>query len=116
MAKILANVFAQFQGHEPKKAFIEALGGAEIEYRTLTMKENDDFQKRTVKGFDSEGKPEFNYDEFSKIKYEKVAMGLIEPAMTVEELNALDGEAAKAIAEIEALISGTSELVDEEGN
>ena len=115
MAK-LANVFAQFQGHTEKKANIKALDGAEITYRTLTMKENDAFQKRTVKGFDSEGKPEFNFDEFSKIKYEKIALGLIEPVMTVAELEDLDGDATKVLNEIEALISGTKELVDDEGN
>ena len=112
MAK-LANVFAQFQGHEPKTATV---GDFEIKYRTLTIAESDGFQKRTVKGFDSDGKPQFNFNEISKIRYEKVSMGLIEPKITVKELEAMEADASKTIIEIEALISGTEDTTDEEGN
>ena len=111
-----ANVFAQFQGHPPKTATIKALDGAEITYRSLTMAESDAFQKRSVNGFDSEGKPDINFDELTKIRYEKIALGLIEPKMTVKDLADLDASAAKALSEIEALISGNEEVVDEEGN
>lgn len=117
MATKTANVFAQFQGHEPKKAKIEALDGAEVTYRTLTMSESDAFQKRTVKEFDADGKPTFDFDALSLIRYEKVSLGLIDPAMTVEQLQDLDATATKAIVEIEGLISGLKDedLVDEEG-
>lgn len=115
-SKQLSNVFAQFAGHEEKTAVIEALGGAEIKYRTLTMKESDAFQKKTVKGFDVEGKPTFNFDDINDIRNEKIALCMIEPSMTTKELEELSAEASKALIEIENLISGTADLVDEEGN
>ena len=115
MAKPLDNVFAQFAGHETKTATVEALG-AEIKYRTLTMKESDDFQKKTVKGFDKDGKPDFNFNAISQLRNEKISLCMIEPKMTVKELEALSAEASKALIEIEALVSGTADLTDSEGN
>ena len=99
------NIFAQFAGHEVKTATIEALDGAEIKYRTLTIKEADDFQKKMIKSFNDEGKPELNFDAMSKVRNEKIALCLIEPKMTVKELEELSAEAGKALAEIEALVS-----------
>ena len=113
--KKLAGVFAQFAGHETKTAMVEALG-AEIKYRTLTMKESDDFQKRTVKGFDKDGKPDFNFDAISQLRNEKIALCMVEPKMTIKDLEGLSSEAGKSLLEIEALISGTADLTDEEGN
>ncbi len=115
--KPLANVFAQFAGHEAKTAVIEALGGVEIKYRTLTVKEADEFQRKTVKGFDSEGKADFNFDAISQLRNEKIALCLLAPnETTVEELENLSSEASKGLLEIEALITGTADLTDEEGN
>lgn len=116
MAKVTGNIFAQFAGHEIKTATIEALGGAEIKYRTLTIKEADDFQKKLLKGFDADGKPDFNFDKMSEIRNEKIALCMIEPKMTVKELEDLSAEAGKALGEIDGLISGTTGLIDEEGN
>jgi hypothetical protein len=112
----LANVFAQFAGHEPKTAKIKALDNAEIKYRTLTMKEADDFQKKTIKGFDSDGKPQFDFDAIGDIRNEKISLCLLEPKMTIKELEALSSEASKALIEIEALVSGTVDMIDDEGN
>ena len=115
--KPLANVFAQFAGHEVKTAVIEALGGVEIKYRTLTMKEADEFQKKTVKGFDADGKADFNFDAIGQLRNEKIALCLLAPnETTVEELENLSAEAAKGLIEIEGLITGTADVTDEEGN
>tara|TARA_R110000772_G_scaffold5454_1_gene19457 strand:- start:11608 stop:11958 length:351 start_codon:yes stop_codon:yes gene_type:complete len=116
MAKTgLDNVFAQFAGHTEETAMIKALG-AEIKYRTLTMKESDDFQKKTVKGFDSDGKPDFNFDAIAQLRNEKIALCMIEPKMTVKELEQLSAGASSALIEIESLITGTAGVIDEEGN
>ena len=98
---------------EEKKAVIEALGEYEITYRDLTMKESDDFSKRLVKGYGADGKtPELDFDEASKIKYEKIALILIDPKKTVEELEGMGAKAILAINEINALIE--PELDDED--
>ena len=83
---------------------------------TLTVSEADGFQKRSIKGFDENGKPEFNFDEINDIRYEKIALCLIEPKMTVDDLRNLDASATKALIEIEAVISGmVEEPLDSEG-
>lgn len=114
--KKFATIFAQFAGHEIKTAKIKALGDQEIKYRTLTVKEADEFQKKTIKGFDSDGKPEFNFDAISQLRNEKIALCMIEPKATIEDLEGLEADGAKALYEIEALISGTEALTDEKGN
>ena len=102
MAKKL-NAFALFTT-EPKKANIKALDGAEITYRELTMLENDEFSKRLVKGYGDDGTtPEIDMEEATKIKYEKASAMLIEPPMTVTELQELASSALGAINEIVAL-------------
>ena len=102
------NPFAIFPT-DTKKAVIEALEGAEIEYRELTMAEEDKFQKMLIKGFDAEGNPELDTDSYMDIKYAKVSTCLINPEMSVAELKALPNSASKAISEILTVITGRSE-------
>ena len=119
MAKTdFSKAFAKFANHEVKTATIKALDNAEIQYRELTMAEVDTFSKRLIKGYGEDGKtPEIDFDEANEIKYEKVAMILIQPKMTVEELKALPASAVEAINEINALVDGEdAEGVDEKGN
>lgn len=114
--KTIPTAFAKFMGGETKTATVKELDGAEIQYRTLTVKENDDFNKKLMKGVDDNGKPIFDYDNMSNLRYEKIALCLIEPKMTVEELSSLDSSATKALIEIEGLISGlTADELDDEG-
>ena len=81
------------------------------------MAETDAFNKRIVKGYDENGNPDMDIKAANEIKYEKVAMALIEPKMTVGDLKKLPASALKAITEINILISGEQEeLTDEEGN
>jgi len=118
MAKIdYSNAFAKFANHEVKTAMIKALG-AEIKYRDLTMAEVDVFSKRMIKGYGEDNRtPEIDFDEATEIKYEKVAMIMIEPKMTVEQLKALPAAAIEAINEINALVDGDNEDgIDEKGN
>lgn len=113
--KTTTNPFAIYQV-ATKTAIIEALNGAEIEYRELTMEEEDRFQASVVKGIDENGKPQLDMDRFREVKYEKVAAGLINPAMTVDELKALSKGAGAAISEILKLVSVNEEAEEDEGN
>jgi len=82
-----SNAFAKFANHTVKTAKIEALDGAEIKYRDLTMAEGDEFSKRLIKGYGEDGQtPEIDYNAANEIKYEKAALILIDPPKTVEEL------------------------------
>jgi len=113
------NPFLIFMGVEEKTAKIEALGGATIKYRELTLAESDNFTKRIIKKYSTDTKDaEIDYDAASEIKYEKVATVLIEPKMTVEELKSMHGaKAGEAITEILKLIEpDNDEGDDEKGN
>jgi hypothetical protein len=111
------NVFDMFSTSETHTAEIKALNGAKVTYRYLTMAEQDAFSKRLVKDFGADGsKPIIDFEEATKIKYEKAALILVEPKMSVKDLMALSSNAVEAINEINALIEGEDEGVDEEGN
>lgn len=110
------NVFAKFQNQEVLVGKVNTLDGAEVKYRRLTMLEQDTFQKKYIDGFNSDGKPNVNFDAMSDTKYERVSLCLIEPKMSVEDLKNLSSDATPAINEIDNLISGVSDLVDDEGN
>ena len=117
MAKTdFSNAFAKFANHEVKVATIKALDDAEIKYRELTMAENDAFTKRLIKDFGKDGKDaEIDFNEANEIKYDKVALMLVDPALTVDELKALPSSAIDAINEINAL-GETDTGVDDKGN
>ena len=116
MAK--TNPFLAFMGVDKKKAKIKALGDSEITYRELTLAEQDEFTKRIIKDFGKDGsEATVNLEEASKIKYEKLALVLIDPKMTVDELKSMHGKgASEAIAEILSLIEGDEDDSEEEGN
>jgi len=118
MAKIdFSKAFAKFANNEVKTAKIEALDGAEVKYRELTMTENDAFTNRLIKGVDKHGEAEIDYAEANEIKYEKAAMILVEPKMTVEDLKALPASASEAINEINALAEAQKDdIAGSEGN
>ena len=112
------NAFAMFAAVENKTAVIKALGGATITYRDLTMNEADAFSQRLIKSYGKDGgAPEIDYDEANKIKYEKVALILIEPKMSVDDLKKLSVHALEAINEISALVDPeTKDETDKKGN
>jgi len=115
----MKNIFAQFAGATEKEATLttEPLKGQKIKYRELTMIESDDFTKKLVKGYDGDGKPELDMEGLTEAKYEKAALCLIDPAVTVEELKEFDSSFAAVLTEINGLIDGKEDDVeDEEGN
>ena len=99
------NPFGKFKVRT-KKVKIKALDNAEVTVQELSVAQSTDFYKRVVKGFDTEGKAELNYNELADIKLEKVAAGMIEPYMSLDELKGLANGANKAIDEISEAIDG----------
>ena len=98
------NPFSLFSLGE-QTVFIEAFD-AEIKFRPLTMAESDAFNKRLLGNYDGKGDPKIDLAEATKINYEKIALCLLAPAMTVVDLQALPVTASKAITEIVKAIDG----------
>ena len=114
----MKNIFAQFAGATEKEAVLESelMKGETIKYRELTMVESDDFTKRLVKGYDADGKPELDMEGLTEVKYEKAALCLIDPAVTIDLLKSFDSSFGDVLTEINGLIDGKKDEVDEEGN
>ena len=88
--------------------FIEALG-SEVTFRPITKKESDAYTKRLLGDYDGKGDPIIDIGEANKINSEKVAKCLIDPKITVDELNAYGTGIDKAIAEIVKHIDGRAD-------
>ena len=116
MSKTMMNPFDAFKGLAAHKAKIEALNGYEITYRKLTRAEADAFNDRIVKEYDANGKPIIDMKAITDIVYEKIALCLIEPKMTIEELKALEADSDTAMSEIVKLLEKQPEKKDDEGN
>lgn len=95
-----------------RKIKVEALDGAEVEIRDLTVKESADLFKMLLND-----KGEFTSKNSLDIRTLKVSMCMVQPKMSVDELSALGAKANKAIAEIsDAIDSQGEDGLDEEGN
>jgi len=113
--------FAAF-GNLTYKANIKALNGGEIEYRKLTSSEADYFQAQAMKSvvFGEHGEAEPKLDQASlenaaNIKYEKLALVLVTPVKTVDELKGLSTDIINELVEV-LLNEADAEVVDDEGN
>ena len=92
-------------------------GFGDIKLKALTMAQTDAFNKRLLKGYTGKGDPEIDMVEATKINYEKIEMAMVEPKMTVAQLQALPSSASKVIGEIVKHIDGREDdEVEEEGN
>lgn len=104
----MANIFDKFVTGT-KKVKIKALDNAEIEIRELTVAEGNDFYQRLVKGVKEDGSADIDFNSMMEIRLEKVALALVEPKMTVDELKALSSKANEALTEISDAIDSFSE-------
>lgn len=99
---------------ETTKHHIAALN-AEIELKQLTLAESSVIDNILYsEGFDKDGKPKLTMEAINKAKLQRVAMALVKPKMSVEELLALPSEASEAINEIADILNPQKQ--DEEGN
>lgn len=97
-----------------KTAFIEEFGH-EIKYRELTMAEGDAFNLRLLKNYSADNN-NVDIEEATQIAYEKVALCLIDPKTTVDDLKALGSGVSVVINKINKIISGAGLELDAEGN
>ncbi len=116
MPKALMNPFDAFKGLASHTAKIKSLDDFEITYRKLTRKEADDFNDKIVKEYDDNGKAKIDMKAISTVVYEKIALCLIDPVMTVKDLQGLEADSNEPMAEIAKLLEKQPDKVDDEGN
>jgi hypothetical protein len=112
----MSNVFDIFKGTEQHTVKIKALGDKEITYRDLTMQESDAFTSKLVTGYDEKGKPKLNYEALNQLKYDKLSLVLVDPKMTVKDLEILSAHALSAINEILELVDGRDDEEEDKDN
>ena len=95
--------------------FIKALN-TEVTFRPLTKKESDEFNTKLLGDYSGEGEVNIDLKLANKINMQKVANCLIEPKITIEEMNAYGSGINDAINEIVGYIDNRkNEDDDEEG-
>jgi len=104
----MANPFLKYT-LKTKEIKVKALNDAKVTIQELSVGKSNDYYGRLFSNLDAEGKPVLNTGEIVKVKLEKVAEAMIEPKMTVEELQGLSVKAGNAISEI-------SDAIDELSN
>lgn len=114
MSKTTKNPFDIFAINN-RTEFITALG-QEVTFRPLTKKEADEFNVRLLKDYrGDESNMNIDLAEANRINMEKVALCLVEPKLTIEEIEAYGAGISDAINEIVAFIDGRSDDNEEEG-
>jgi len=104
----MANPFSKYT-LKTKEIKVKALNDAKVTIQELSVGKSNDYYGRLFSKLDGEGKPVLNTGEIVKVKLEKVAEAMIEPKMTMEELQGLSAKAGNAISEI-------SDAIDELSN
>ena len=102
----MANPFTtMFQGKETTHN-IQALNGAEVKLRTLSLADNAEIEAIIYsKGLDENGKPIISIEDINSAKILRVSKSLVNPKMSVKELNALSVGSMDAINEIMDIIN-----------
>jgi len=100
----MSNPFDKFNVNNTTH-FIEALD-ASVTLRDLTYAESEKFLKQVISGEEADGTPIINMDALSDTLLEKISLVMIEPAMTVEQLQSLAGSSRSALAEIGKIVEG----------
>ena len=99
----MPNAFDKYSATETKHK-IEALDGAEVTLKELTLKEVKEIANEMIKGMDADGNPIIDFEKANSSQMKKVSMALIEPKMSVADLEGLGRGAKAAIDEIFAIV------------
>lgn len=91
---------------QTKVVKVKSLDNEEITIRELTVRESDDFYKKILGEPKEDGSITFNHKMLFSLKVEKVSIAMVNPKMTVEELNELSESAVEVINEIADAIDG----------
>jgi len=101
----MANPFNIFAGQETKHK-IAALQGAEVTLKTLSIAESAEVEALVYsKGFGEDGKPIIDIPSINQAKLMRVSKALVNPKMSVKELEALGVGSMEAIDELIEIMS-----------
>ncbi len=95
------NFFDEFL---PKPVEYTLVGGQAVTLKKLSYGENQKISNASIDGVDSNGNPQINFEEANRAKFKKISKALVDPVMTVKQLEALDSDADDLIDELFKLV------------
>ncbi len=108
----MSNIFDQFLPKE-KTYKLESLGGQEVIIRKLSYGESQKIGNASIKGIDKDGNPQIDFKEAQRAKFKKISAALVDPKMTVGQLEALSEDAEPVIDELFKIVDPkTAEAIE----
>ena len=93
------NPFALLEP-KTKTMILETLDGAEVTVRELSQLEGSEIASKIYDVNTATGEQTINMVEYVKAKFARASAMLVEPEMSVEDLQALTGDVVKVVNEI----------------
>jgi len=101
----MANPFDMFKAEETTHT-IKALNGAKITLKNLSLQESTRVDTiMYTKGFKDDGTPILSMEDITAAKLLRLSLALVEPTMSVKDLESLSIQSMEAINEITDIIN-----------
>ncbi len=97
------NFFAEFLPKEETYK-LESMKGQEVILKKLSYGENQAIGNESIDGISADGNPQINFKEANRAKLKKISKALVEPKMTVKQLEALSEQAEDVIDELFSIV------------
>ncbi len=98
------NVDNFFSQYLPQAEEVTLSNGTVIQIKKLSYGQSQTISNASIKNISSDGTPEIDFEEAQRSKFKKISAALVEPKMTVKQLEALSEEADDIIDEIFAIV------------
>jgi hypothetical protein len=87
--------------------------GQTVKLKKLSYGVSQKIGNESIKGIDANGNPEIDFQAAQQAKFKKISAALVEPRMTVKQLEALSDDADDIIDELFALVDPkTAEAIE----
>jgi len=107
------KLFLKYEA-KPDTVHLKSLG-ADVQMRNLTLKEQETFGDKAIKGFDVDGEPILDMKAIALSRLEKVCLHMVEPKITLKDLQGLSADVKEFITEVLSTYSTAEEDVDAQG-
>ncbi len=98
------NVDNFFSQYLPQAEEHTLSNGSVIQIKKLSYGQSQTISNASIKSIDADGTPQIDFEEAQKSKFKKISASLVDPKMTVKQLEALSEEADDIINEIFTLV------------
>ncbi len=106
------NVDNFFSQYLPQAEEVTLKDGNVVKLKKLSYGQSQAISNESIDGIDHDGNPEINFKEAQRSKLKKISQALVEPKMTVKQLESLTDNADDIIQELFEIVDPkTAELM-----